>query len=173
MPRDWDEHYSDPAHVDLAPSRLLVEIADRLPPGHALDLACGPGRNALYLAALGWRVTAVDRSAVAIRLLRGGAAGLTVDARQADLERGEFTIDAGAYDLICDFYYLQRDLFPAIRDGVKPGGTFAGAIHLSGRHALQPGELREQFAGWKIICYSESQEPGRTRSSARIVARRA
>ena len=173
MPRNWDEHYSDPAHVDLTPAPLLVEIADQLPPGRALDLACGPGRNALYLATLGWRVTAVDRSAVAVRLLRERASDLAVEVQCVDLKRGEFSIEPDAYDLICDFYYLQRDLFPAIRAGLKPGGVFAGAIHLSGSHALGPGELREEFAGWKIVYYSESTETGRDRRSARILARRA
>ena len=174
MPRDWDRHYSDPANVELAPASLLVEAADLLKPGRALDLACGAGRNALYLAGLGWQVTAVDRSAVGIRLLRERAAGLDVEAHLVDLEAGEFAIAPEAYDLVCDFYYLQRDLFPAIRAGVRPGGVFAGAIHLAaGKYALQPGELRELFAGWKILFYSEAQETGRTRRSARILARRA
>jgi SAM-dependent methyltransferase len=178
MPRNWDEHYSDPAHIDFTPAPLLVEAAELLRPGRALDLACGVGRNALFLASLGWQVTAVDRSAVGIRLLRERATGLNLDARVADLEAGGFAIEPGAYDLICDFYYLQRDLFPAIREGVRPGGVFAGAIHLfeEGREAqyvLRPGELRQEFHGWKILFYSESPEPGARRPKARIMARRA
>ena len=183
MPRNWDAHYSDPANVDLAPAPLVVEVADLVAPGRALDVACGAGRNALYLAGLGWKVTAVDRSTAAIRLLRERAAGVAVDARVADLERGGFAIEPAAYDLICDFYYLQRDLFAAMREGVRPGGVFVGAIHLAGgdpkaeprnpAYLLQPGELREEFAGWKILFYSESAEPGRGRPSARIIARRA
>jgi len=176
VPRDWDQHYSDPAHLDLTPAPLLVQVADLLPPGRALDVACGTGRNALHLAALGWNVTAVDRSAVAIRLLRERAAGLDLDAHVADLEAGEFDIPPDTFDLVCDFFYLQRDLFPALRQAVKIGGAFAGAIHLAGptshRFVLQPGELRAIFADWKILYYSESAEPGHTRPSARIIARR-
>ena len=112
MPRNWDEHYSDPSKLDFTPTPLLVEVAELLPPGRALDLACGAGRNSLYLASLGWQVTAVDSSPVAIRLLRDRARGLDVDARVADLETGDFRIEPAAYDLICDFFYLQRDLFP-------------------------------------------------------------
>jgi SAM-dependent methyltransferase len=170
VPRDWDAHYSSPDPIDFTPTPLLVQVAEMLPPGRALDLACGPGRHALYLASLGWHVTAVDASSAALRILRQRAAGLTIDARLADLERGEFTIASAAYDLICDFYYLQRDLFPQIREGVHPGGVFAGAIHLAGQKqhsfVLQPGELREEFAGWKILYYSETD-------AARIIARRA
>ena len=178
MPRNWDRHYSDPANLDFAPAPLLVQAAELLRPGRALDLACGTGRNALFLASLGWQVTAVDRSAVGIRLLRERAAGLALDTRIADLEAGEFTIEPGAYHLICDFYYLQHDLFPAVREGVRSGGVFTGAIHLlqeerPSRHVLHPGELRDAFHGWKILFYSESREADSRRPSARIIARRA
>jgi tellurite methyltransferase len=178
MPRNWEDHYSNPANLYLDPAPLLVEVADMLPPGHALDLACGPGRNALYLARLGWQVTAVDSSPVAIRVLTERASSLAIHAHVADLEQHQFAIAPANYDLICDFFYLQRDLFPSIRDGVRPGGMFAGAIHLFDENrpsafAMRPGELRNEFHGWKILFYSESAEPGHQRCVARIIARRA
>jgi SAM-dependent methyltransferase len=190
VPRNWDNHYAalggsrrDPANVDSHADPLLIQAAEMLPPARALDLACGPGRHALYLARLGWHVTAVDSSAAAIGLLRTHSAGLTIDARLADLERGEFAIAPNAYQLICDFHYLQRDLFPQIREGVHPGGIFAGAIHLfqegcsetpcNPAFLLQPGELRSLFDGWKVLYYSEGGEAGPARRSARIIARRA
>lgn len=166
MPRDWDQHYSNLAHIDFTPAPLLVQVSDLLAPGDALDLACGPGRHALHLAKLGWRVTAVDASAVAIRLLRERAAGLPIQAIRSDLECGEFRITPEAYDLVCDFLFLQRDLFPQIQSGLRPGGVFVGAIRLSGNFNLKPGELRTLFDGWKILYYSESD-------LARIVARKA
>jgi tellurite methyltransferase len=173
MARDWDEYYAHLADADLTPSPLLVEVAELLPPGRALDLACGTGRHALYLARLGWRVTAVDASSVAIAKLRQRAGALAIDARVADLEARQFPIESNAYDLICDFHYLQRDLFPSMREGVRPGGALVAAIHLEGSFAIAPGELRDEFAGWKILYYSESAEEGRSRRSARIIARRA
>jgi tellurite methyltransferase len=166
VPRDWDQHYSDPAHIDLTPTPLLVQVAEMLHPGDALDLACGTGRNALHLAGLGWRVTAVDSSAVAINLLRQKASGMAIEAVRADLERGEFAIARGSYDLICDFLYLQRDLFPQIREGVRPGGVFAGGLRLDGSFCMSPGELRTEFAGWKVYYYSETE-------FAQIIARKA
>ncbi len=175
VPRDWDRYYSEAVNLDLSPAPLLAQVADLLPPGRALDLACGAGRNAIYLARLGWRVTAVDASPAAIRLLRKQAP--EVDARVAALEGGGFAIEEGVYDLICDFFYLQRGLFPAIRAGVRPGGMFAGAIHLAGdtphRFVLNPGELRNEFAGWKILYYSEAAAKGEARRAAQIIARRA
>ena len=161
MPRDWDLYYSDAANLEFTPVPLLVEVADLLPPGRALDIASGPGRNAIYLASLGWHVTAVDSSAVAISILRAKAARMAIEARAADLETGEFQIEPESYDLVCDFFYLQRSLFPRIREGVRLGGVFTAAIHLAGgepgkgprnpEFLLQPGELRHEFAGWKIV----------------------
>ena len=183
MSRDWNQHYSDPAHVHLTADPMLIQAAEWLAPGRALDLACGPGRHALYLARLGWHVTAVDSSTVAIRLLREQAGGLDLDARVADLERGEFVIAPAAYDLVCDFFFLDRRLLAPLREGVRPGGLFAGAIPLwqegclesprDPQFLLQSGELRTLFDGWKILFYSESCDAGRTRPTARILARRA
>jgi hypothetical protein len=127
---------------------------------------------------------AVDSSPAAIRELRARSAGLTIDAAVADLEHGAFEIPPDSYDLICDFFYLQRNLFPRIRAGVRLGGTFVAAIHLvndspglrprNPAFLLKAGELRAEFAGWKILYYSEGPEPDRrVRPAAWIVARRA
>ena len=150
-----------------------------LPPGRALDLAAGAGRNALYLASLGWSVVAVEASANAIEILRlrSQAASGRIETRVADLETDQFAIEPATYDLICDFFYLQRDLFPKIRDGIRPGGVFSAEIHLRNgaghQFVLEPGELRNEFSGWKILYYSESARSGHTRPTARIIARRA
>jgi tellurite methyltransferase len=180
VPRNWEDYYSNPENLDHSPAPLLVEVAEWLPPGRALDLGCGAGRNALYLASLGWEVTAVDASPAALRALRQRAAGCNIEVCQADLESGPFRIAPERFDLICDFYYLQRTLFPAIRQGVKPGGVFVAAIHLEAAaggppppaYRVQPGELWKQFADWKILFYSEAPEPGRLRPTARLAARR-
>lgn len=184
---DWDERYGRGEHIIIEPMPLLVRIAEGLAPGRALDLACGPGRHAIFLAERGWQVTAVDASRVGIELLQrqAGERGLHVDARVADLERGEFEIDAEAYDLVGVFYYLQRDLFPQIRAGVRPGGgVVVAAIHMTDEdpdahpmnedYLLQPGELRAQFRGWQIMHDYEgaSTEGGHRRRTAELAARK-
>jgi tellurite methyltransferase len=179
VPRNWEEHYAQATEIDFTPAPLLIEAVEMLPPGRALDLASGPGRNALYLASLGWSVVAVDSSAAAIRILRERAAALRlrVDTHVADLECGAFRIEPGAYDLICDFFYLQRDLFPRMREGVRAGGVVVAEIHLRDdqrhRFVLEPGELWAEFHGWKILSYSEMPRAEHGRSSAKIIARRA
>lgn len=166
---DWDERYHRGDHVTLEPNPLLVRVAETLSTGRALDVACGAGRHALFLARRGWRVTAVDASRVGVEITRERARRMNVDvdARVADLERGQFEIERDAYDLIAVFYYLQRDLWPEIRAGLRAGGTLVAAIHLVDEDSadetgnpnflLQPSELREEFGDWEITHYHETQ----------------
>lgn len=183
---NWDERYLRGEHATKEPSPLLRKAVDILMPGRALDIACGVGRHAIFLAERGWTVTAVDGARVGIEILKARARelGLTVDARVADLERGEFHIEPGTYDLICVFYYLQRDLFPSIRAGVKAGGAVVAAIHLNDgkedarprnpAYLLEPGELKQLFAGWEITYYheGESDEGGHHHDTAYLIARK-
>ncbi len=194
---DWDERYRRGEHATDEPSQLLVRavelFASQLEGGsleglRALDLACGAGRHAVFLAARGMRVTAVDASRVGVELMleRAREKNLWIDARVADLERGEFKIEEGAYDLVCDFYYLQRDLFQRMRAGLKPGGLLVAAIHMVDESPsvkpmnpdflLRPGELREAFGGLEILHYLETtgHDPDageHTRRSAEIIGR--
>jgi len=175
----WEERYRK-APLDLrAPDPLLVTFANTLPPGRALDLACGTGRNALWLAQRGWSVTAVDSSPAAIDSLaaRAKQLGATVDARVADLENAAYTIEPGQWDLIATCYYLQRDLFEPAKRGLVPGGiliAIALMIEPGKEHSpfrVEPGELRGFFAGWEILHYREG--PDATHGAvAKIVARR-
>jgi tellurite methyltransferase len=192
----WEKRYRsrERATEDLqaAPSPLLMETIERLTrdsrlaasanrPRGALDLACGAGRNALYLAEQGWSVTAVDGSAAAIAILRERAAarGLNVDARVADLEREEFPIEPAAWDLVAILYYLQRNLFEDAKRGVAPGGLLIAIVHITEPgeeptpHRLRPGELETYFAGWEIVHYYEgaSRDVAHQRPVAEIVAR--
>jgi tellurite methyltransferase len=193
----WDGRYARGEHASEEPNPLLALSLDEFARGffeggarpRALDVACGAGRHALLLAARGFSVTAVDLSREGVRLTaeRARARGLKVDARVADLEAGEFVVAPDSYEVVCDFYYLQRDLFAALRRGVVVGGLFVAAIHLEDAghsdrpmnpdYLLAPGELRDEFRGWEILHYRETDaddpDAGRhTRRSAEIIARR-
>ena len=179
----WEERYRADADsrtaLESAPTPLLVEGASHLPPGRALDLACGAGRNALWLARRGWSVTAVDGSPAAIENLRRRAAHLSVkvDARVADLQKAEFTIKPARWDLIAMCYYLQRDLFEPCKRGLVPGGVMVAIALLvepgkeNSPFRLQPGELRRYFEGWEILHDREGQDAWQ-HTAAEIVARR-
>ena len=181
--REWDERYRSGEQVFDTPVPLVVSIAQALKPGTALDLACGAGRNAIYLAEHGWQVTAVDGAPSAIQILqyRVGARSVSVDARVADLQRGKFVIEPEAYDLICDCYYLQRSLFAAMKAGVRPGGTVIAIVHLADPEQPRgtpkrayPGELRTFFEGWRILHDYEGDpsESCHKRAVAEIAAER-
>lgn len=180
---EWNARYRAGEQLFETPAPLVARFAERLTPGAALDLACGAGRNALYLAERGWRVTAVDGSALAIELLeeRARAKNMMIETRVADLERGEFVIAPEAYDLICDCYYLQRDLFPQMKVGLRTGGTIIVIVHLADADQPQgtptrarPGELREHFQDWTILHYYEGRpsESCHQRAVAELVARK-
>ncbi len=176
---EWDQRYRAGEQVFETPAPLLVEFTRTLAPGSALDLACGPGRNALYLAERGWRVTALDGSLVAIELLRGKSQ--SIDARAVDLESGEFEPQNEAYDLVLSCYYLQRSLIPAMQSALRPGGLLILIAHLADVDQPRgtptrayPGELRASFADWRILYYREGEpgESGHRHAVVELVASR-
>jgi SAM-dependent methyltransferase len=150
------------------------------PPKRALDVAAGRGRHAVLLADAGFRTFAVDNRVEALRdaalavarrgsILRAWCADLTV----APLPRERF-------ELILVTRYLQRDLFPALKTALAPGGvvmyeTFTeeqrvlGAGPRSPEHLLRAGELRTCFDDCEIVFCEEVTEP---EAVARIVARK-
>lgn len=183
---EWNERYRTGKRaaedLDAPPTPLLVETARGLKPGRALDLACGAGRNALWMAEHGWNVTAVDASEAAIEILRSRAEarGVIVDARVADLEKHEFQIENLKWDFIAICYYLQRDLIEPAKQGLVPGGILLVIVHITDpgeeptAHRLRPGELKNYFGGWEILHYYEGQpnDVAHRRGVAEIVTRR-
>lgn len=132
---DWDRRYAGTDSLwSLTPNRFLVAEASELPPGTALDLACGEGRNAIWLAELGWTVTAVDFSGVAIEKarMRAAAEGADVDFRALDLL--DFEPKPRAYGLVLVLYLHidpdeRRVVLARAADAVAPGGTFLFVGH--------------------------------------------
>lgn len=179
----WENMYrSGERGSEDAPTILLVETLPTLAPGSAADLACGTGRNALFLAAQGWKVTAIDGSETAIQVLRERAAerGLSVDTQVADLTSPAFKLPKAAFDLIVIAYYLQRDLFQHLSTALRLGGVVLAIVHTpepgetpTAKRAA-PGELLQIFAGWKILHRYEgpSRDPAHRRPVAEIVAAR-
>jgi SAM-dependent methyltransferase len=192
----WNRRYRDGAYADRRnPSALLADWLPRLDapgdPPRALDVACGLGRNALFLARNGWRVDAVDVSDVALAALaeRADSEGLPVRCLRRDLEPtpAEPGVDfgVGVYDLAVVFRYTNLALLPALTTAVRPGGYLIVELHLhSGAEVVgpknpqfrvEPGALRAAAAGVEILHDSEGivEDPdGRRAALARLVARR-
>lgn len=146
------------------PSAWLQRFAPR-PPGTALDVACGSGRNLRWLAQAGWQVTGVDRDTAATAALQSLAK--IVDA---DIENGPWPLPQQQFDLVVVCNYLWRPLFDHIRAAVKPGGwliweTFADGQQTIGRPSradflLQRGELLRVCGDWRIVAYEDLFEAG-------------
>lgn len=156
----WEAHFRSlasarqPADPDPRVKHLVERYAAKGSAKRALDLACGPGANALWLADQGWNVTVVDRSPAAIDLVRNEAAarGLGVTTHVADLEARQFSIEPGAWDLIIMCRYLQTDLFDPVRLGLAPGGLLIVIALLADsenaapqRFRVRAGELGSHF----------------------------
>jgi len=182
---DWNTRWRDRADQPLTVDPWLLSVAPLLPGGgNALDLACGRGRHALFLAERGFTVTAIDSSSEALAQLRNEATlrALAIETREVDLETSP-ELPPSSYDVILLLFYLQRSLLPSLREAVRPGGiavvrTFSSAGPFPGGPAnpdfvLRPGELLEVFAGWEILRHEEGIEPSSKGGSvAGIVARR-
>ncbi|MFF2902068.1 class I SAM-dependent methyltransferase [Streptomyces sp. NPDC057966] len=133
----WNGVYAArPAATDPRPNVCLTDRVIDLPPGDVLDLGCGGGGDALWLARLGWRVTAVDVSSVAVERLRGAALahGLAdrISAQQHDLRR---SFPDGTFDLVCAHYLhtpldLDRPVvLRAAAHALRPGGRLLVVDH--------------------------------------------
>jgi len=172
----------------VRPTEWLVEqrpLLEAQPHGRALDLACGRGRNALFLAELGFEVDAVDIDPEALAELRrdAEARSLTLTTVQADLTAAP--LPRPPYEVILDVNYLERTLFATMADALAPGGllvfeTFLREhVEVLGRrmnecYLLEPNELLRAFAGLRVLRYREAilaEDP--PRAVASLVARRA
>jgi 2-polyprenyl-3-methyl-5-hydroxy-6-metoxy-1,4-benzoquinol methylase len=176
----WDRQYAVAPGPD-GPSNFLAEIiaaeAWSIPPGRALDIACGMGRNALFLAVRGFEVTALDISAVALAEARrrGLARSLAVSWQQTDLE--QIHLPEARYDLIVNFNYLQRSLIPQIHSALTVGGHVIFETYLidqkeigqpkNPEYLLARDELLDLFCACRVLYYREGKFADGSESSFR------
>ena len=126
---DWDRRYAKVENLWSAkPNRFLVVEVESLAPGRALDLACGEGQNAIWLASIGWRVDAVDYSPVAIAKARARAERDGVDVAFEEADLVEYEPQPAAYDLVLLLYLHlpaeeHRLVLKRAARALAPGGT--------------------------------------------------
>lgn len=182
----WNQRFaSDDSYLGERPSPFLLREIDRirqLAPGkRALDIACGEGRNSIFLAQNGFEVTAVDISEVGLAKAakRAEKEGVNIDFQRVDLDDYQFT---GKFDLILNFNFLLRDLIPQAVQALSTGGLLIIdtlmespqllATHSNPAYFLRRGELHsicKDLPG-KIVLYEEL--PGNELSTARILFRK-
>jgi SAM-dependent methyltransferase len=126
----WNKRFSEPGYAyGTDPNGFLTSVADRIPHGNVLCLAEGEGRNAVYLAGLGYEVTAVDTSTVGLAKAKALASdrGVTIETVLADLD--DYSIEPGAWQGIVSIYcHLPPVVRAALHErclrGLAPGGVF-------------------------------------------------
>ena len=185
--RDWNERHRAGEAATAMPARVLKEYLHLLPRcGLALDLACGLGGNARLLAAQGLEVMAWDIADVAIEKLAAHAVeqGLSIVAERRDVVARP--PEPRRFDVIVVSRFLERSLFPALAEALRPGGllfyqTFTReAVGLVGpsnpAYRLGPNELLQAFASLRVLVDREEGVIGDTaqglRNEALLVAQR-
>jgi len=172
----WDRKYARGQHGGGDPPDWLDEVASDLPTeGAALEVACGDGRIAVWMARRGLDVTAVDISAEGLALARERAerAGVTLRTLALDLERSP--LPQGPFAMITCFFYRQPALFEAMCERLAPGGVLLVELPTvendrpSRRFLVEPDEVRDHAAGLEVLHYDESWHGDR--HTARLVAR--
>lgn len=154
--------------------------------GKALDLAAGEGRNAIFLAQHGFDVDAVDISEIGLRKAQKLAKemGVKIHTLLADLDT--YQIRKQQYDLITNFYFLNRNLVPKIKRGLKKGGMVIFETYLlehrklrtggpkDPRYFLRPNELLQLFKEFRILFYREGifKEGGKRKAIASLIAQK-
>jgi predicted TPR repeat methyltransferase len=150
----WDRLFNaQPSHIRWEPNEFLMDVVAKRQPGEALDIGMGSGRNALFLARSGWRVTGFDISSVGVTRAKEQAAveKLPLTALREDM----FTFDYGSdrYDLVILMYMGRAEaLGQRITDAMKPGGLLV-VEHFAG--GFEPGSLTKVFPRLEVLRYTE------------------
>jgi SAM-dependent methyltransferase len=169
-----------PLHGD-EPASAWVRRWTHLAPagGSVLDVACGRGRHARWFAALGHRVTALDRSAEALAAI--GLPAERCETVLADIEGGPWPLPGRQFDALVVTNYLWRPLMETLLVSIAPGGvliyeTFAAGNETVGKPSrpdflLQPGELLQLCQSLRTVAYEDGFETGLAGSTGRFVQR--
>lgn len=182
----WDQRYSEDSYRKNNPVSLVSDWLPKVPLGKALDVACGAGRNAIFLARSGFRVDAIDISVVGLERARQNAAeqGFEINWIEHDLDRA-FDFDQD-YDLILVMWFVNLEMVRRLCDCLRPGGFLICEEHLitdeavigpaNDDYRVAPGALRNAVDGLDLLLYEESieigLEDGERVASARVVAKK-
>lgn len=166
----WDKKYAaGNPHPAFAPDPLLIQQRHLFGrKGWALDLACGVGQNAVFLAEQGFDVLAVDTSLTALRYCRAAVAGRNLPLHLVAADVDQFALPADAFALIIVFRFFDRRLVPPIKQAVEPGGlviyqTFnlnrlRSAPQMNPRYLLEPGELQRLFGDFDAVASNDTAD---------------
>jgi tellurite methyltransferase len=181
----WDRRFTENKfELGRKANFFLRGHINLLPEGRALDIATGEGRNAVFLALQGLRVDAVDISGVGLSKAQELAKEMGVQIRTVLADLDTYPIPEGQYNLITDFYFLDRNLIPRIKGGLKKGGRLIFETYLleqrdlgvkgptNPKYFLKHNELLKLFKGFRVLVYREGifTEDRRKKAVASLIA---
>ena len=176
----WDQRYSRPTFIfGKSPAQFLAENYQYIPyEGTVLDMGMGEGRNAVFLAQKGYKVTGVDLSSVAVKksYLLAQEFGVKIKGVVASLK--DYKIAPGSFDAIICFYWVDRSMVEKIKTWLKPGGVLIYEAYTlrekerdpakrsdSSDNYLKEQELLRLFPGMRVLKYEEPLHEKEFRSS--------
>ncbi len=182
----WNQKYRESPGSWLEPDPFLLRaFSEYIRPlfpaaGHALDLAGGAGRNAIWLAKQGWEVTLIDIAEAGVEQARENAGALTSRIQFVIADLTGFRASQTQFDVVMAFFYLDRRIFPEIVKAVRPAGLLIyktlthAQLELPGgpkdpAHLLEEGELPRLVDGLEVLHYREQIAE---KATAELVARK-
>ena len=184
----WNGRYAEGAYRGRThPSQVLVDWIDRCPPGNALDIACGIGRNAIFLADRGYDVDALDISSIALDRAKQRASARSVDVNWIEWDADEGLPSRQLYDLIVVIRFVNRQLFGLLPQFLNDNGMVLIEEHIETReldavsgprnpfYRVKPGELQCVLEPLQTVDSFEGiiDEPDGSQSAvARILAQK-
>lgn len=165
----WDRKYSKTQYVfGKTPATFLADNYMYLPQGGTvLDVGMGEGRNAVFLARKGFKVTGIDISSVAVKKAKLLAKEFDVRIKSVVASLNKYDFKPGSFDAILCFYYVDRNLNKKLVKWLKPGGvliyesyndrqrTLKGHEHHNPKYLLREGELLKMFPGLRVLKFEE------------------
>jgi SAM-dependent methyltransferase len=157
----YDPVYASPnPKFKTSPNKLLIDAVNHRKPGRALDVAMGQGRNAIYLARLGWDVTGFDTSKAGLEQAQKAARASGLQIRTVLASDEEFDFGTEKWDLIAIIYPIEKRSVYRVRQALKPGGiVVVECSHKEGANApfeYDTNELLKIFEGFRIIKYQDT-----------------
>lgn len=170
----WDNKFSDTKYVfGKKPAKFLSQNFDYIPlESRVLDMGMSEGRNAVFLARKGYKVTGIDISSVAVKKAKMLASEYGVRINTIVASMNKYKIPDGSFDAILCFYYVDRSLHEKMISWLRPGGILIYESHTdlqrqvkgselySTEYLLRPGELLTMFKGMKVLKYEEPLHTG-------------
>ena len=183
----WDERFKKKKFaLGKTANAFLRRHIGLLPKGKALDIATGEGKNAVFLAQHGFHVDAADISEVGLKKAENLAREFGVEIHTVLADLDNYQIEKDCYDLIVNFYFLNRSLIPKIKRGLKREGMVIFETYIleqrvlskagpkNPKYFLKPNELLRLFKGFRILLYREGifKEGGRRKAIASLIAKK-